>query len=230
MIAACTTLLNEADILAKNLAHLYDEGVDEIFAAVGPCNDETPTICLEYEVHTLIDNEPIHYQPRLMNRLADWAHDNGHDWIIAFDADEFWYATEAPTIRDAIRKVPDSVGVLCARMFQHHDWDHRELGPKPFPSVAYRWAPTARIANGNHSVSGVPGDTLWGVLDLRELQYRGFDHFCRKVRERCDTLDRSLPSGDGAHHTRFRNASLEELRAAWDAMREVPTVYDPIPL
>lgn len=229
MIAAVTTVLNEADVIGATVQHLYQQGVDEIYAAVGPCEDDTREICSDLGVVIFDDRSPIHYQPKLMDELAAWAAGNGHEWIVAFDADEYWYPTDGPSIADAIKGVPDGIGVLLARMYQHRDWDWRHVDPQPFPKVAYRWAPSARIANGNHSIQGVPGAPLWNVLDIRELKYRSFEHFKRKAIERVRTLDPSLPETDGWHHRILDGLPEEELRRAWDSMQQVPAVHDPVP-
>lgn len=229
MIAAVTTVFNEADIIGSTVQHLYAEGVDRIFAAVGPCDDNTRDICTELGVTVIDDKEPFHYQPRWMNRLANLAADMGHKWIVAFDADEFWYSNTGITLGATLRDQPSDVGVLGARMFQHRDWDWRHESPQPHGKVAYRWNPDAMIANGNHSITGVPGRFVRDAIDLRELHYRSFEHFQRKVRERVDRIDPSLPVTEGAHQRQYRELPEVEMRQAWDAIQQVPAVYDPVP-
>jgi hypothetical protein len=85
------------------------------------------------------------------------------------------------------------------------------------------------IANGNHEAS-VPGGSLRGVLAIREIQYRTFEHFVRKIEERTTRLDPSLPAGEGTHVTQYYGWSKEQLVPVWEAMVGRATVLDPIPL
>ncbi len=232
-VAAVSTVRNEVDIIEATVSHLLEEGIERVYIADGLSTDGTREILddlsLMLPITVITDGEPYHYQPAWMDRLAALAASEGHEWIVAFDADEFWYANTDTHISEALRVVPPDVGVLTARMYQHTDWDHRHIHPQPFPKVAYRWNPNARIANGNHSIAGVPGMVWPGILDIRELKYRGYDHFKRKIIERNATLDPSLPQTDGWHMRVLDGLPEEELRRAWDSMQQVPAVVSPVP-
>lgn len=232
MIAAVSTVRNEADIVASTIRHLLAEGVDLVLVADGQSSDGTKDIleALRKETHRLswyVDSLPYHRQPFWINWLAAEAASRGAAWVIPFDADEYWIAP-GRTLAEAINAQPEDVGVLCAPIFQHHDAEHRETTPKPFPKVAYRWCETARIRAGNHGVDGVPGREVWDVLQVREIQYRGFEHFVAKMRARNATIDPELPADAGWHHRRLADFTDQQLRAEWDAMCAVPTVHDPI--
>ncbi len=232
MIAACSTVRNEVDIIEATVRHLFAEGVDHVYIADGLSTDGTREIlddlCHSHPLTVITDGEPYHYQPAWINRLAMLAASEGHDWIIPFDADEFWYS-DLGTIADVLAGLIPDVHVLAARMWQHTDWDHRHIDPQPHPKVAYRWAPSADIANGNHAVRGIIGTMLGGVLDIRELKFRGYEHFKRKIIERNQTLDPSLPQTDGWHMRVLDGLPESELRHAWDSMQQVPAILDPVP-
>ncbi len=232
-VAAVSTVRNEVDIIEATVSHLLEEGIERVYIADGLSTDGTREILddlsLMAPITVITDGEPYHYQPKWVDRLAHLAASEGHDWIIPFDADEFWYANTDTRISEALRVIPPDVGVLTARMFQHADWDHRHIEPQPFPKVAYRWCETARIANGNHSIQGVPGEVWPGILDIRELKYRSYEHFKRKIIERNATLDPSLPKTDGWHMRVLDGLPESELRHAWDSMQEVPAVVSPVP-
>lgn len=234
MIAAVSTIRNEGDLIAVTLEHLLAEGVSLIYLADGMSTDDTRSEVRAVQrrhldqVFLLDDEEKYHYQPMWMNRLARMAAEAGAEWIVPFDADEFWYSPSG-TIAEAIDAIPLDVVKLYARMFQHHDWDRKEPVAKPLCKVAYRWSLDAWIVEGNHEVQMV-GQTRSDVLELRELQYRSFEHFCRKVQERNATIDPELGPGTGTHHKALDGLSVEGLREFWDAYLVRETVHDPIPV
>lgn len=232
MIAAVTTVLNEADIIRFTMQHLYLEGVDQIYVAHGASTDDTLNEMLraaagEHPLFVIQDRNEFHRQPYWIQRLAEMAGTAGAEWIVPFDADEFWYSTDGGSLASTLRSMPPSVGKVDVPMFRHLDWYQRlELGT--LPKVAYRYTPGVIVTNGNHGCSAI-GTHVMGHLALREICYRDFDHFVFKTRERCALLDPSLPNGEGAHQTQYRDMSLEQLHDAWDAYCNIPRVRDPIP-
>lgn len=228
MIAAVATVYNEADIVGDSVRHLLNEGVDHVWVAHGPSTDGTGDILAEFaEVTVVEDRDVFHYQPKWINHLVGVAGAAGAEWIIPFDADEFWYPTEAATLAEALSGIPDTVEKLLVRQFMHRDWDHRYTDYHTLGKVCFRYRPWARVTNGNHDVSLSGG--MAGVVDLRELQFRSFDHMARKCHERVDRIDPSLPETDGAHQRVLAVLSPDDLRAEWDRRQEYSVVYDPIP-
>lgn len=236
-IAAVSTVRNEVDIIGLTLRHLLAEGVDRILLADGMSTDGTREIIYEVaraypDIITIYnDQEPFHYQPMWINRLADIAGAEGTDWILPFDADEFWYATEGNTIADALNALDPSILRLQVRAFQHRDPDYREAVYRSMGKVAYRWESGACIANGNHAVylpSG--GQSLVGILDLREWQFRSLEHMAEKCQARVATINPELPYTEGTHQRILAAMSPVELAAEWDRMQAVEVVYDPIPV
>lgn len=231
MIAVVTISKNEVDIIESWVTHMLAEGVDRIYIADGLSGDGTfeKLEKLDYKTKkiTLMTDMKRHCeQSYWMNLLARHAHDDGHEWIIASDVDEYWYATNGETVAKAL--LSTEATKVYARSYQHHDWATRQAEPKRLPKVAFRWQEGAVLAMGNHEVS-MPGGE-WGVLDLRELQFRSFEHYCRKVKERLATLDPAERArGNAVHYTRLDGKNDEELRKEWDQMMAIPTVQDPIP-
>ena len=229
MIALCATSRNEGDIIECWLRHMLAEGIDEILVAdhsePGESTRET-LIALHEEtgrVHWIDDPDPIHRQPALMNSLAFTAARHGAEWIIASDIDELWIAP-GKTIAEALSSCPHNK--LYARRFLHRDWDHRRIESERLPKVAFR--PPAVIGNGNHEVN-LPGGEH-GVLEIRELHYRGFEHFKAKAKDRIATLDPAMRArGDGIHQTRLEDFTEEQMMAEWGKWLAVPTIHDPIP-
>jgi glycosyltransferase involved in cell wall biosynthesis len=229
-VAAVSTVRNEADIIAATLGHLYAEGVAEVYIADGRSTDGTRDILAQFPCKVFDDDSPIHRQPYWMERLVLQASEEGADWILCVDADEFWYATSGVTIPEALAEVDATIiGKLYAKMWQHLDYEMREPQPKSLHKVAVRSGVGIQIANGNHDAV-IAGGSLHDILSIREIQFRGFEHFCRKIQERCATLDPALPPGEGAHITQFKGWTKEQLAPIWQAHVDRATVNDPIPL
>lgn len=231
-----STVRNEADIVDTVIRHTFAQGIDRIWVVAGKSTDTTTAILTgladEFPGRLTVyeDLDDYHYQPYWVTRLTLDALAAGADWVVPFDADEFWIAADVQmTVADALDGLPADVGVVRATMFQHHDMDIREVAPKPLTKVAFRPAAGVVVANGSHNVSGAAGRIVDGVLEVREVQYRGFEHFCRKIIERNASLDPTLPAGEGGHHKQLAGLSEAELRGVWDGMQARPTVVDPIP-
>ena len=231
VIAAITTLLDEAHIIDQTITNLYNQGVDRIYANIGPCTDNTKDVVAQWpEVTTVYDDSPIHYQPDMMNMLAHQAAADGATWIVPFDADEFWHGESHPTIAASLNALPDTVGTIWVGQYHYHTREYRNPNINGLNKVAYRYHPTASLGNGNHYVTGVPGDAAYGILLIRELQYSSYDHFRKKIADRCRTIDPLMEArGDGDHHLRYRDVSEEVLVEAWAALAATATVLDPIP-
>ncbi len=227
MIALAAISRDEIDIIDLWIRHHLSEGIDRIFIA-DASTDGTKEILKSYDQITVTDDtEPYCMQSFWMNQMSAMAHEAGATWVLASDCDEFWYATNGQTIKETLTDCP--FDVLAARSYQHLDWDTRQTGHKTLPKVAFRSQPGVSLAMGNHSVSIGPG--VHGILDLREIQFRGFDHYVAKVAARLDTLDPAARARlDAAHYLWLENKSVDQMREAWGAMwSQQELVCDPIP-
>jgi glycosyltransferase involved in cell wall biosynthesis len=227
VIAAVATSMNEADIIGDTVTHLLDQGVELVLIA-DASTDDTREILAALPVTVYDDTEPCHRQPWWISRLANDAFEKGATWVVPFDADEYWCPTTAGTLTEAFSGLPESVWRVPAPMYQHINRRWREPHPKPLNKVAFRAHPNPRVANGNHDVY-CPGNTQHGTVEIREIQFRSFEHFVRKIAERCATLDPSLPAGEGTHITQYAGWPPERLRPVWEQMLARATVEDPIP-
>lgn len=231
MIAVVSTTYQEADIVGLWVSHLLAEGVDLILVADKLGNDGTRDILEHWRQETgqlqwFDDTEESHRQAWWTDKLAFEAHEQGADWILPADVDEFPYATNGGTVADALNGYSGNKVYMHA--WPHKDINNRFVDHHRMPKVAYRWSPDAHVTMGSHDVSLPSGD--YDVLDLRELKYRSFEHFCNKVADRNATLEPAARArGDGAHHLWLENKSRKELEIEWRAMIAVPTIYDPIP-
>jgi hypothetical protein len=226
MIAIVAICKDEVDIVERWLDHHFAEGVDWAYIADASTDGTREILEAHNRVTVLPDTDQYVQQAAWTNRLAVMAGDEGADWILPTDLDEFVYAPSGATVAEALADCPH--GVLALTCWPHLDWDTRYEAPHRLPKVCYRYRPDAWVAVGNHSVTGPPG--VYDVLAMRELQYRGYDHFVRKVRERSAVLspqDRAV--GVGSHCTRLDGWSDDQMRVEWESHIAAPTVYDPIP-
>ena len=224
-------VLNEADIAEVNIRHLFAEGIDKMYLAIGDSFDGTwdiiEQLSSEFPIHMEHDDDEVWHQTSWTNRLIVTAGEAGHEWILPFDMDEFVYSTDrSKTIAEALADCPHDK--LWLRQWAHHDWSTREVDCRRLPKVAFRYSPNISVNMGAHDAS-IPGG-VWDVLDIRELQFRSLDHFIRKVRERNARLDpEERRRGNGAHMTCRDGMDDEGMANEWAALLAIPTVADPIP-
>jgi Glycosyl transferase family 2 len=230
MIAVCSLVQNEADIIECWVRHHLAEGVEHLYIADGMSTDGTRDILQNLALETgqvswFDDPEPICHQAAWMTKLAHIAGAVGAEWIIPADADEFWIAMSGETLADELEHCP--FHKLYAPVYHHVDWDYCHIVPK-LPKVAFRYNPGVALWMGNHDVDGVRGGGH-GVLEVHELQYRGLEHFRDKARARARTLDPAeAAKGQAAHITALAGLDDEQLEQAWADLLAKPTIYDPI--
>jgi hypothetical protein len=226
MIAAVATTRDEEDVIEASIRNLLAQGVGLVLIA-DASTDGTRAILWRLgretgRVQWSVDTDRHHEQQEWIDALAATAHDEGAEWIVPFDADEFWFGL------DLLNALDPAVTVAQATLWNHRDWENKIIPVERLPKVAYRWSPEARIAPGNHDVSLAGAREM--VLEVRHLPYRSEEQFIRKVQERNRTLSPAARErGDGTHHTRLEGLDADELRAAYAEWCSQPTVYDPIP-
>lgn len=195
---AVSVCRDELDILPSVIDHLFDQGVDNILIADNRSKDGTREYLEERSkadprLHLAIDTEPAHLQSAKMTVLAHAAWRSGAQWIIPFDADEFWYAkgsslkthlaTETKSIvyADFHHMVPTTEAPSDPRAAEYYINTMSSFPGK----VAFRSHPLAIVGPGNHYVERVghrgPG------LYIAHAQYRSRKQIARKVRQGTDS-------------------------------------------
>jgi len=200
---AVSMFKDEQDVAEGVIKHLIDEGVDGIIVADNLSQDATRERilgCRDYAAtHGVrlvleIDDEPGYYQSRKMTALAAKAVEMGATWIVPFDADEIWYATDRLGV--VLRGMEPTIDVVTVPITNHFPSGIDPVGDDPFrtiqwrqkdsqrlPKVAFRWMEGCVIEQGNHGVY-FPRPAKFhknsGVA-LRHFPYRTFDHFKQKA-------------------------------------------------
>lgn len=234
MIAGVMCVLDEADIVGDCIEHHLAEGVDRIYAAVGPCVDHTLEILRSYsEVRTISYDDQIFDQRAWINRMAAWAGTgDGAEWVVPFDADEFWVSGCQTKLADYLAAEPLSTTRVVFEWRHHRDWFHTfDEDEEKLPKVAFRWSQHATIGIGNHTVSGAPGRYIQDGAVAHHLRFRSFTQFARKARRACERLPpEEQAQGFGWHLTRYAGMDNVELLHAYDEWFARPAHDDPIPL
>ena len=232
MIAACLNTRDEADIIGLCIRHLLANGVDRFYICDANSIDGTRDIFTDLinegaDLRVEDDTGQYWQQDALTNGLIAKAGADGATFVLPVDADEFPYAPDGRTIAETLTDAtPDKI---CMQRWLHNDWDFRRIDSERMPKVAFRYTDGVRVDFGNHDCN-LPGGA-YGVLEMRELSFRSFEHFCIKNRKRIASLSpESRSLGYGVHQTSLEGYSREQMQIEWEKMLQIPCVYDPIPL
>jgi hypothetical protein len=206
---------NEADIIGPIIEHMLTQ-VDRIIVADNLSTDGTREILQSFPIQVIDDLEEGYYQSKKMTALAQIAREQGAQWVVPFDADEYWTTRTSQTIKQALKSLPPTVLVATADL-----WDHVATGedpdepnplkriqwrrsiPVPLPKVACRVTREMVIEQGNHSAT-YP-DTAWpptikNLLTVRHFPYRSVEQFLSKVQLGAAAYKATdLPDSMGAH-------------------------------
>jgi hypothetical protein len=199
MLVMTLLVRDEEDVLAANLAHHFDQGVDFVVATDNGSVDGTVAI-LEAEeragrlrlIHEPDDTYDQHRWVTRMARLAATDHDA--EWVINNDADEFWFARDgdlASTLASTAEDVvvahrfnliarPDGIAMTVR---QARSQQHPGLGDGPLPpKVAHRASPDIVVRQGNHEVEGLAGATVDdGRIEILHCPVRSYAQFANKI-------------------------------------------------
>ena len=224
---------DESDIVGATIAHLLDQGVDHVLVADNRSSDGTREVldslaARDGRIHVAYDDEPAYFQSEKMTLLARAATRAGADWIVPFDADEFWFAegrSVAEFLRDLGAQRP-LLGMVKAH-FHHmvpteaHPADLRaatfviDATPARPGKAAFRSHPLAVVAFGNHGAARV-GNQEQG-LHIAHAIYRGPRQIERKVRNGVAAVQLTDPAANIAPHWRLAgqldSAGIEQVWA-----------------
>jgi glycosyltransferase involved in cell wall biosynthesis len=222
MKLAMTLLVrDEQDIVRENLDFHLAQGVDLVIVTDNGSEDATTEILREYEsrgvVRLLFETSDDYSQGRWVTRMARLAADEGADWVINNDADEFWWPRNG-SLKSDFEQLGAEVGLVVARRvnFAPRPEDGRpfwermtlrereSLNPlgKPLPpKLAHRADPEIVVAQGNHKVEGAQlGERLDdGSIEILHSPMRTYSQFENKIVKggRAYARNRELPQRTG---------------------------------
>ena len=197
---------DEADIIEATVTRMLRE-VDHVLIADNRSVDGTDEILRSLERVTLLadPNPGFHgdmQQARRTTALAALARQRGADWVVPFDADEVWVATDGGRLGDLLDGLPDCVFIARAEVLNHVITDRDPPGPDAparmvyrraeiphLPKAACRTAPGLWIIRGNHHAT-YPG-AAWpryvdGLVRVHHFPFRSAEQFVRKISYKTD--------------------------------------------
>jgi hypothetical protein len=232
-VVAITMVRDEADIVAATVGHMITQ-VDHVVVADNRSTDGTREILDWLDVTVVDDPEVGYYQAQKMTRLAHMARTEfGADWVVPFDADEWWTSPHG-RIGDILDRL-EGWPVAEAALFDHvaTGVDPDELDPTkrirwrrtnaaPLPKVACRTADDLSIHQGNHGASySAPHVQIPGYLEVRHFPYRSPEQFARKALNGAEAYAATdLPDDVGRHWREYgRLAETHGVEALHDVFR-----------
>jgi glycosyltransferase involved in cell wall biosynthesis len=233
---------DEEDILRENLDFHLAQGVDEVIVTDNGSEDGTLEIVRSYEADgvakLLLEPTDDYSQGRWVTRMARLAAEEGADWVINSDADEFWWPRTG-TLKSTFEALGADVGVLVAhrtnfvprpqdegpfweRMTLRERESLNPLGKPLPPKLAHRADPEITVAQGNHKVEDVSlGERLDdGSIEILHFPMRSYAQFENKIMKggRAYARNRELPERMGRTWRRlYETWEQGGLRAHYDA-------------
>ncbi|WP_344056822.1 glycosyltransferase family 2 protein [Nocardioides hwasunensis] len=226
---AVAMVKNEVDMIEQTIDHLRHQGVDGVLVADNGSTDGTRELLRDRAgdglLHVGDDNEPAYFQAPKMRYLAAWAGRAGADWVVPFDADEWWYGAHeslAETLRASSTPIasavihnafpaPDEAGAHTS------GWQVDRASAR-LEKVAYRSHRFAALHHGNHGVSR-PG-RVEQSLRILHFPWRSEAQFLSKVATGAAALRLTGPrvAGEGGDHWRDLDDAADELGDIWRRM------------
>jgi Glycosyl transferase family 2 len=226
VIAGICHVKDEIDIVELVVRHTLAEGLDRLFFTDHMSTDGTWELLQEMALTMPIDlgrnEDPVFHQAAQMNMLAEIAMGAGADWIVPFDADEFFYANNE-TVAEALNRMPAECLKLYCHSWRYLDFNRRDPVHQR-AKVIFRALPGACLVAGNHDVTLLGG--VWDIVNVAHLQYRSREQFIAKI----NGLTAYEPLFAVQGRPALLGKSDEELSAEYDALCAVETVVAPIPI
>lgn len=243
---AVTVVRDEQDVIGLTLRHMLDEGVDGILVCDQGSVDLTRDIVDSFrDEGVLLSRASTGFnQGAMLTNLARAAHANVEpDWIIPFDADEWWYS-DVGTIKEALEfteRAQTGSNLQLVPFYNHYPTGEDPTEGNAFERLPWRWSnphghkkacrshADIRIGQGSHEIFHPRPLEDIAVLKIHHFPWRSLEHYRRKV-ERGRNLSGTLWSalryaGDSGFDQFFFECPWECERWGWPSGK---LVRDPV--
>lgn len=243
-VVGISMVRDEADIIGDVIEHMVTQ-VDHLIVADNRSVDGTRDILEGFDITVVDDPEIGYYQSEKITRLAHLARtDFDADWVVPFDADEWWTHPEG-RIGDVLDRC-SAWPVMEAVMFDHvvtgvdpqgrpvdvMGW--RRATPAPMRKVACRTGEDLTIHQGNHSASYDAPHLSTDGLVIHHFPYRSPEQFSRKAANGGEAYAATdLDAEIGKHWRDYSALTVEERRQVfhrwfWMSEPDDSLVFDPV--
>ena len=237
---------DEADVLDSMIRFHLDQGVDWIIATDNGSVDGSLAILQRYErqgrLQLIQEPEHTHDQAVWVTRMARLAAEQGADWVINSDADEFWWPRTG-TLKSSLAALPDTVQACRVERTNFLPPPRDERDQRPFhqrqlvrervsrnslgeplpPKLIHRADPQIEVSDGNHGAS-LAGQPLQGIdaagIEILHVPIRSYPQLERKIRQGAEALQRNRRVAPGVGHS-WRSLYSDHLQQG-----TLPAYYD----
>ena len=218
---------DEADILENMIRFHLEQGVDWIIATDNGSVDGSLAILQRFErrgrLQLIQEAEYTHDQSVWVTRMARLAADQGADWVINSDADEFWWP-RVGNLKTNLAALPTSDEACWVERTNFLPPLNDEQDRRPFhqrqvlrerislnsvgeplpPKLIHRAHPQIEVSDGNHGVT-VQGQPLKCVdnagIEILHVPIRSYPQLERKIRQGAEALQRNRRVAPGVGHS-----------------------------
>ncbi|WBU62375.1 glycosyltransferase family 2 protein [Paracoccus albus] len=245
---------NEADIIEDNIRFHHQMGVDNFIVMDNLSTDATPDILRklseEFQIRIIQQSDDDYNQAVWVTDMARQASQiYKNSWVINNDADEFWLPA-CGSLKQFLSSLPEHVTRINAvrynAVLESDDGPVLSASAHPRTSTVFervstnslgtplpkkcmhRASPDIEIAQGNHSVTGIGGETFDANEDLMILHYpyRTLDIYRSKIALGGAAYDRNKALSEEVGATwreQYKTIDSGGLEAFWADQVRSPT-------
>ena len=228
-----TMVKNEDDIIGRVVEHLLRQGVSHLVVSDNGSSDDTVEVVRRHADSrrlTLV-HDPVRefFQALKMTNLSRYAWRGGADWVLPFDADEFWFGVHGRVADVLAGQTGDVVEARVHNVFpsREHGWVI-DTSPHAQGKVCFRSDPDAVLTQGNHRVHH-PGGPPQGsdALVVLHLPWRSRQQLEAKLAKGVLAYQGTGElARRGSHWPRFAGLTSDRAQQIWDTIGRGEPVDD----